>query len=146
MPALLLSAACCIPDFFYNYYAGNMHTWLPFFDVNTTAEVLQAGFPNNVLGMLITAVCWGFFEGYNYVVICDKINERFPSNIKIWNWGAFLCAILCILVHGIIGVTPNAVIEMLCTMFLIYGMLIVRETTGNAWGCILIFVLYWNAL
>lgn len=49
LPALLLSAACCIPDFFYNYYAGNMHTWLPFSDVSTTAEVLRAGFPNNVM-------------------------------------------------------------------------------------------------
>ena len=45
-----------------------------------------------------------------------------------------------------VGVTPDAVAEMLCTIFLIYGMLIVRKATGNAWGCVLIFVLYWNAL
>ena len=51
-----------------------------------------------------------------------------------------------ILIHGAVGVTPDAVAEMLCTLFLIYGMLIVRKATGNAWGCVLIFVLYWNAL
>lgn len=54
--------------------------------------------------------------------------------------------IMCILIHGAVGVTPDAVAEMLCTIFLIYGMLIVRKATGNAWGCILIFVFYWNAL
>ena len=55
-------------------------------------------------------------------------------------------AAMCILIHGVVGVTPDAVAEMLCTLFLIYGMLIVRKATGNAWGCILIFVFYWNAL
>ncbi len=53
---------------------------------------------------------------------------------------------MCIVVHGAIGVTPDAIIEMLCTIFLIYGMLMVRKKTGNAWGCVLIFFAYWNAL
>lgn len=123
-----------------------MHAWFPFADVNTTAEVLRASFPYNVLGMLITAVCWGFFEGFNYVVIYKKVSMRYPTKTKFWDWGAFACAILCILVHGVIGITPDAVIEMLCTMALIYGMLLVHKFTGNAWGCVLIFIFYWNAL
>lgn len=146
LPAVLLSALCCVPDFIYNFFAGNMHAWFPFSDVNTTAEVMTSGFPFNILGMLITAICWGFFEGFNYVVISDKINERYPSRNKFLDWGAIICAVMCILIHGIIGVTPNVIIEMICTMILIYGMLIVRKFTGNAWGCVLIFVLYWNAL
>lgn len=40
-----------------------MHTWLLFFCVDTTVEVLQAGFPHNVLSMHITAVYWEYFEG-----------------------------------------------------------------------------------
>lgn len=143
---LALSALCCVPDFLYNYFAGNIHAWFPFSDVHTTSEVIASGFPYNVLGMLITSVCWGFFEGFNYVVIGDKISERYPSNSRLWDAGAFACAVLCIVIHGVIGVTPDAVAEMLCTMFLIYGMLITRKLTGNAWGCVLIFVLYWNAL
>lgn len=143
---LALSALCCVPDFLYNYFAGNIHAWFPFSDVHTTSEVIASGFPYNVLGMLITSVCWGFFEGFNYVVIGDKISERYPSNSRLWDTGAFACAVLCIVIHGVIGVTPDAVAEMLCTMFLIYGMLITRKLTGNAWGCVLIFVLYWNAL
>lgn len=146
LPAIILSALCCLPDFIYNYLAGNVHTWFPFSDVHTTAGVIASGFPYNVLGMLITAICWGFFEGFNYVVFCDKLSERYPSKNRFWDWGAFLCAIMCILVHGVVGVTPDAIAEMLCTMLLIYGMLIVRKITGNAWGCVLIFVMYWNAL
>ena len=43
-------------------------------------------------------------------------------------------------------ITLERLIEMLTTMILIYGMLIVRKETGNAWGCVLIFFVYWNAL
>ncbi len=143
---LLLSVVCCAPELIYGLIAGNVHSWLPFSDVNFTREVLASGFPSNVLGYLITAICWGFFEGFNYVVISNKINERYPSKNRFLNWGAIICAIMCILVHGVIGVTPDAIIEMLCTMFLIYGMLVVRDYTGNAWGCVFIFVAYWNAV
>lgn len=144
--AVMLSALCCVPDLLYSFYAGNVRTWLPFSAVQTTAEALESGFPENVLAILLTAVFWGFFEGFNYVVIQDKISERYPSDKKLWDWGAFVCAVMCILIHGAVDVTPNAFAEMLCTFFLIYGMLIVRKATGNAWGCVLIFVLYWNAL
>ncbi len=146
LPALLLSLACCIPDFIYCYVNGKVHAWCPFWDVNITPEVLGSGFPSNVLGMLIIATCWGFFEGFNYVVIRDKLSELFPSKYRFWDWGAFICAVMCILIHGAVGVTPDALAEMLVTLFLIYGMLIVRKETGNAWGCVLIFFVYWNAL
>jgi len=44
-----------------------------------------------------------------------------------------------------IGVTPEGFLEMLTVMIIIYGMLMVKEFTGNAWGCIFIFVFLWNA-
>jgi len=141
-----LTILCCLPDFVYNFFAGNVHAWFPFSDVNLTKQVVASGFPANVFGMLIIALCWGFFEGFNYVVIAEKISQRYPSKYRFWDWGAFVCAVMCILIHGAIGVTPDAIFEMLSTMFLIYGMLIVRKITGNAWGCVLIFFLYWNAL
>jgi len=52
---------------------------------------------------------------------------------------------MCILIHGMIGVTPEGFLEMLTVMIIIYGMLMVKEFTGNAWGCIFIFVFLWNA-
>ena len=146
LPSVLLSLACCIPDFIYCLSQGKVHAWCPFWDVHTTPEVLSSAFPYNVIAFLITAVCWGFFEGFNYAVIRDKISELYPSKHRFWDVGAFVCAVMCILIHGCVGVTPDALIEMLTTMFLIYGMLIVRKETGNAWGCIAVFFLYWNAL
>ena len=146
VPAVLLSLACCIPDFIYCLISGQVHAWCPFWDVNTTREVLSSAFPYNVIAYIITAICWGFFEGFNYVVIRDKISEMHPSKYRFWDWGAFVCAIMCILVHGAIGVSPEALIEMVTTIILIYGMLIVRKETGNAWGCVVIFFVYWNAL
>lgn len=146
IPALAGSLLCCLPDFIYQMYAGNVKPWLPFQDVNFTDEVLASKFPNSVIGMLIIAVCWGFFEGFNYVVISDKINELCPTKHRLLDWGGLICAVMCILIHGIIGVTPSALIEMFCTMILIYGMLVVRKITDNAWGCVLIFFVYWNAM
>lgn len=146
LPALGLSLLCCVPDFIYCLVNGRVHAWCPFWDVNTTPEVLASPFPYNVLAFLITAVCWGFFEGFNYVIIRDKISEMCPSKYRFWDWGAFVCAVMCILIHGAVGVTPDALIEMFVTIILIYGMLIVRKETGNAWGCVLIFFVYWNAL
>ena len=29
LPAIALSALCCVPDLLYNLFAGNVHTWLP---------------------------------------------------------------------------------------------------------------------
>lgn len=146
LQTIVLSILCCVPDFVYRFFAGDTHQWFPFWDVNTTREVIASGFPYNVLGMLVTAVCWGFFEGFNYVVICKKINERYPSANKWLDWGAIVCAVMCILVHGAVGVTPDAIMDMCCTLFLIYGMLMVYKKTGNAWGCVLIFIAYWNAV
>ena len=146
IPALLLSLACCVPDFIYQFANGNVHTWFPFYDVFTTKELIAADLAVKIPGFALTAIAWGFFEGFNYVVIRDKLSERYPSKYRFWDIGAFVCAVMCIVIHGVIGVTPDAVIEMLVTMFLIYGMLIVRKETGNAWGCVLIFFVYWNAL
>lgn len=146
LPALGLSLLCCTPDFLYHFVSGDIHGWCPFWTVNTTPEVLASPFPYNVLAYAVTAICWGFFEGFNYVVIRDKISEMSPSKYRFWDWGAFVCAVMCILIHGAVGVTPEALLEMLVTIILIYGMLIVRKETGNAWGCILIFLVYWNAI
>lgn len=146
LPALGLSLLCCAPDFIYRFVIGDIHGWCPFWTVNTTSEVLASPFPYNLLAYAVTAICWGFFEGFNYVVIRDKISEMSPSKYRFWDWGAFVCAVMCILIHGAVGVTPEALMEMLVTIILIYGMLIVRKETGNAWGCILIFMVYWNAI
>lgn len=145
LPAVLFSILSYVPILIFRFAAGSIKGYLPFQSVWMTSEVLNSGFPVNVIGMSIIAVCWGFFEGFNYVVIADKINTVWPSNKKWLNWGALICALMCLLIHGMIGVTPKALIEALCIFIIIYGILVSREITGNAWGCIFVFIFMWNA-
>lgn len=143
--SILLCVLCFIPNIIFSYTLGQSNSYLPFQTVLTTKEVLASDFPINVIGMLITATAWGFFEGFNYIVISEKINRRYPTNSKWLNWGAIFCAIMCILIHGVIGVTFEGIIEMITVLIIIYGMLMVKEFTGNAWGCVFIFIFLWNA-
>lgn len=143
--SVVFCTLCFVPYIIFAVVTKQATSYLPFQSVWTTKEVLQSGFPVNAVGMLIIAVAWGFFEGFNYVVISDKINKRFPTKNRWLNWGAIVCAVLCILIHGLIGVTLTGVIEMITVLVIIYGMLMVREITKNAWGCVFIFVFLWNA-
>ena len=37
-------------------------------------------------------------------MIVQKINLRYPHYVKgVWNLGAFVCALICLLIHGMIG-------------------------------------------
>jgi len=119
--------------------------YLPFQSVWTTKDVLSGNFPVNIIGMLITGAVWGFFEGFNYVVISDKINSLYSSTNKWLNWGAIICSVMCILIHGVIGITLESIIEMVTVFTAIYGMLMVKQFTGNAWGCVFVFIFLWNA-
>lgn len=99
---------CCVPELIFYAYRGYLTSWLPFQSVNTTYEVLRSPFPSNVIAYLITTLCWGIFEGFNYVVIRDKISAAYPSTNRFFDWGALVSAVMCILVHGAVGVTPEA--------------------------------------
>jgi hypothetical protein len=145
----LLSIVCSvlafIPNILFNLATGQLKSYLPFQTVWMTKEVLASGFPVNVLGMGLITAAWGFFEGFNYVVICNKLNAIFPSSKKWLNWGAILCGVMCLLIHGMIGVTPSAILEAVSVFIIIYGMLVAKELTGSAWGCVFIFIFLWNA-
>jgi hypothetical protein len=145
MKAILLSIITFVPYSIFSIVTGETTSYMPFQSVLFTKDVLSSPLPINVIGMLIIALAWGFFEGFNYVVIADKINIRFPSSHFWLDWGAITCAVMCILIHGVIGITPSDIIEMMTVLFIIYGMLMVRKMTGNAWGCVFIFVFLWNA-
>jgi len=139
------SLLCFVPYIVSAVATGNVRSYLPFQSVLTTRDVLASGFPTNVVGILITAVAWGFFEAFTYVVIADKINTRFPTRNRWLNWGAIIGAVFCILIHGAVGVTAESVIEMIAITVIIYGMILVKTCTHNAWGPIFIFLFLWNA-
>ena len=136
---------CFIPHIIFSAVTKRITGYMPFQSVWMTKEALSSGFPVNVATMLVIATAWGFFEGFNYVVISDKINQLYPCENRLLNWGAIICAAMCILIHGMVGVTIESLVEIFTVGIIIYGMLMVRENTGNAWGCIFIFVFLWNA-
>ena len=124
---------------------GQIHSYLPFQSILLTREVLASSFPTNILGFLLIGLIWGFWEGFNYVVIANKINCRFPSHQTWLDYGALTCALICLMIHGMISFHLHAILEALSVFILIYGMLVIQKRTGNAWGCIFIFLFIWNA-
>lgn len=139
-----LSFILFLPYLIYILISGQFEGYSPL-SVMVTKDVIQSGFPGNVIGILIIATAWGFFEGFNYVVISAKIDQRYPVNSIFFSWGALICTVMCILVHGAIGVTADKMIELACIIILIYGMLIVKNRLRNAWGIIFVFMFLWNA-
>ena len=134
---VFLPNLCCL------FLSGQFEGWQPF-SILITDDVLAEGFPVSVLGMAIIAVVWGFFEGFNYAVICEKIDRRYPSKNPWLDTGAIVCALVCLLFHPF-STSFWGIAELLTTFLAIYGMLIVKKNTDNAWGCVFAFCFIWNA-
>lgn len=143
--SISLSALLCLPLILFLAITGQIHSYLPFQTIILTKEVLAQSIPLNIIGYSLIALIWGFFEAFNYLVIANKINCRYPSHQTWLDYGALTCALICLIIHGIIGFDLHTILESLTVFVLIYGMLIVHKKTGNAWGCILIFLFIWNA-
>lgn len=145
LKSIVFSVLMYIPYTIFVLVKGSVNGYLPFQSVWMTKELLASNFPINIIGMVLIIISWGFFEGFNYVVISKKINTRFPTSNRWLNWGAIVCAVMCILIHGAIGITPENIIEAVTVFIIIYGMLMVKEYTGNSWGSVFIFIFLWNA-
>ena len=143
LKSILGSVACFTPYLCYIFVSGQYEGYQPF-NILITDSVLKSGFPSNILGLSLIAVVWGFFEGFNYSVISDKLNSRYPSKNQWFDIGAITCAVVCILFHPF-STSFWGIIELITTFIAIYGMLIVKKKTKNAWGCIFVFCFIWNA-
>lgn len=135
---------CFVPSIFYIFLSGQFNGYQPF-SILITDDVIASGIPFSILGMGIIVLVWGFFEGFNYAVICEKINRRYPSQSNWLDYGAIICAVVCILFHPF-NFSFWGIIEIITTFIAIYGMLIVKKKTGNAWGCVFAFCFIWNAI
>lgn len=138
------TALCFVPYIVYVFASGSFEGYRPF-HIFVAKDVCAAGFPISVLGMALIVIVWGFFEGFNYAVICEKINRRYPPRNFWLDPGACFCAVVCILFHPF-STSFWGLVEIATTILAIYGMLLVRKKTGNAWGCVLAFCLIWNAI
>lgn len=144
-PTLVQTTIICSPLLIFLIITGHASSYLPFQSITLMKEILASPFPINILGYLFIAFIWGFWEGFNYVVIARKINLRYPHRTKGIDLGALTCALICLLIHGMIGLDSTSLFEAATVFILIYGMLVIQRRTGNAWSCVLIFCLLWNA-
>ena len=135
---------CFLPSVCYIIASGQFKGYQPF-NILITGDVIASDIPISILGMALIVVVWGFFEGFNYAVICEKINRRYPSDNEWLDYGAITCAIICILFHPF-SISFWGIMEIITTFVSIYGMLIVKKKTENAWGCVFAFCFIWNAL
>lgn len=146
LKTIILSLVVCIPSMIFLLVNNEINSYLPLKGCFFTSLFFNSNFPTNILGYILIALVWGFIEGFNYVVISKKINDRYISKNKWLNYGAIVCGLMCVLIHGMVGFDLYTIFEALTTFIIIYGMLIVKEKTNNAWGCIFIFLFFWNAI
>lgn len=142
--AIIGTIICFVPSILYIFLSGQFNGYQPF-SILIADDVIESGIPLSIIGMALIIVVWGFFEGFNYVVVCEKINRRYPSKKKWLDYGAITCAIICILFHPF-STSFWGIVEIITTFIAIYGMLMVRKQTGNAWGCVFAFCFIWNAM
>lgn len=142
--AIVGTILCFVPSIFYIFISGQFNGYQPL-SILITGDVIASNFPFSILGMALIIIVWGFFEGFNYAVICEKINRRYPSKNQWLDYGAITCAIISLLFHPL-SISFWGIVEIITTFIAIYGMLIVKKKTGNAWGCIFAFCFIWNAL
>lgn len=142
---IILSILVCLPSLIFQIFTNKNLSYFPLQNVNFTKPVLAAGFSINIVGMIIIIVTWGFFEGFSYVVISDHINKLLSPKSLLINWGAIICGIFCLVIHVLLG-QSYSFWGTITEFVLIYGMLVVYHYTGNAWGCVLIFLLFWSGV
>lgn len=144
LKAILGTIICFIPHTAYILLSGQFKGYEPL-SVLLTPELHKAGIVTAILGTLIIAVVWGFFEGFNYAVIAEIINKRYPSRKRFFDLGALVCSLMGILFHPIRFDLPG-MIDLVTTFAALYGMLLIRKHTGNSWGCVFAFLFIWNAI
>ena len=142
--AILGTLLCFTPYIVYILVTGQFEGYEPL-SIMVTPDLHKAGIVATIVGTLIIAVFWGFFEGFNYAVISNIIDRRYPVKCKIFSWGALVCTLMGILFHPM-SFDLLGIIELITTFVALYGMLIIYKRTENAWGCVFAFLFIWNAI
>ncbi len=142
--AILGTLLCFVPYIVYILVTRQFEGYEPL-SIMVTPDLHKAGIAAAVAGTFIIAVFWGFFEGFNYAVICNIIDRRYSVNSKLFSWGALVCTLMGILFHPM-SFDMLGMIELITTFVALYGMLIIYKHTENAWGCVFAFLFIWNAI
>ena len=142
--AIVGAVLCFLPHIFYVIISGQFEGYEPL-SVMVTPDLHKAGIFATILGSLIIAVVWGFFEGFNYAVIAQFVSERYPVKSKWFDPGALVCILMGIMFHPV-HFDALGIVDLITTFVALYGMLMIRKYTKNSWGCVFAFLFIWNAI
>ena len=142
--AIVGAVLCFLPHIFYVIISGQFEGYEPL-SVMVTPDLHKAGIFATILGTLIIAVVWGFFEGFNYAVIAQFVSERYPVKSKWFDPGALVCTLMGIMFHPV-HFDALGIVDLITTFVALYGMLMIRKYSKNSWGCVFAFLFIWNAI
>ena len=142
--AIVGTVLCFLPHIFYVIISGQFEGYEPL-SVMVTPDLHKAGIFATILGTLIIAVVWGFFEGFNYAVIAQFVSERYPVKSKWFDPGALVCTLMGIMFHPV-HFDALGIVDLITTFVALYGMLMIRKYSKNSWGCVFAFLFIWNAI
>lgn len=142
--AIFGTVLCFLPHIAFVVVSGQFEGYEPL-SIMVTPDLHKAGTVTTIVGTMVVALVWGFFEGFNYAVIAQIINERFPLKSRIFDIGALVCTLMGILFHPI-HFDALGIGDLVTTFIALYGMLMVRRYTKNSWGCVFAFLFIWNAI
>ena len=70
--AIIGTIICFVPSICYIFISGQFSGYQPF-SILITDAVIASGIQFSIIGMALIVVVWGFLEGFNYAVVCEKI-------------------------------------------------------------------------
>jgi len=144
LKAIIGTVICFIPHIAYIVLSGQFDGYTPL-SIMVTPDLHKAGILTTLVGTLLVAVVWGFFEGFNYAVIAEFVSKRYPTKSRIFDMGALVCTLMGILFHPM-HFDALGIVDIVTTFVALYGMLMVRKYTKNSWGCVFAFLFIWNAI
>jgi hypothetical protein len=118
-------------DLALSLHAGALQ-WVPLRRQPAVRMSLAAGFPLSVLGLAVTIVVWGFFEGFFGVFFARKLNQALGNAGRSWfSPGALGFALFNGLIHLAIG---HGIQGFVFSFASGYAIAVIPAVTGNAWG------------
>jgi hypothetical protein len=106
--------------------------WIPLRRHNAVRNSLAAGFPLNLVGLLLVIAAWGFFEAFFGVYFAKKLNRLVGHRGNGWLApGAFGFALFNGFLHAAIG---QGVEGFLTSFASGYAIAVIPAVTQNAWG------------
>ena len=143
LKAILGTILVFIPFVLFIVLTGQFEGYRPL-SVMVSDDLHRAGLLATIIGTMIIGIVWGFFEGFNYVVVAEKLSRRYPVKYRFFDWGSLICAIMCVVFHPF-STDLIGLIEIAVNFISIYGMLQIKKKYNNAWGCVFAFFFIWNA-